>query len=212
MGWPDAFRIVSYTTAQHTETPYYVQDFTDEYRGFPGQFAVCYSPKLEEQKRRTVAKRADKEHKELADLARASKKRAFACEADALQEIETLRKKKLSKVRYHQVKLEVAAKEQRERDRSRKDAEQLPKNYTYFLVWTMTRDEERIESAVKREATFVLTTNDLKLPAEAILQEYRTQSSVEKKFQQLKSPHFVNSLTSTNPSASRPWCISSSPP
>jgi transposase len=32
------------------------------------------------------------------------------------------------------------------------------------------------------------------LTGEEILTEYKTQSSVEKKFQQLKSPHFVNSL------------------
>jgi transposase len=34
----------------------------------------------------------------------------------------------------------------------------------------------------------------LNISGEDLLQEYKTQSSVEKKFQQLKSPHFVNSL------------------
>lgn len=40
----------------------------------------------------------------------------------------------------------------------------------------------------------------LRLGGEQILTEYKTQSSVEKKFQQLKSPHFVNSLYLKKPS------------
>jgi len=55
-------------------------------------------------------------------------------------------------------------------------------------------DEAGAAQKSKRNATFVLASNDLDLSAEQILAEYKTQSSVEKKFQQLKSPHFVNSL------------------
>lgn len=42
--------------------------------------------------------------------------------------------------------------------------------------------------------TFILCSNDLTLKADDLLKEYKTQIRVEKKFQQLKSPHFVNSL------------------
>jgi transposase len=63
-----------------------------------------------------------------------------------------------------------------------------------------TPDEDAIERLVKRDCTFVLATNDLRLSGEQILTEYKTQSSVEKKFQQLKSPHFVNSLYLKKPS------------
>lgn len=37
-------------------------------------------------------------------------------------------------------------------------------------------------------------SNDLNISADKLLREYKTQDSVEKKFQQLKSPQFVNSL------------------
>ncbi|EQB88554.1 hypothetical protein M918_03930 [Clostridium sp. BL8] len=40
----------------------------------------------------------------------------------------------------------------------------------------------------------MLVSTDLEISAEDILREYKTQSSVEKKFQQLKSPGFINSL------------------
>jgi transposase len=40
----------------------------------------------------------------------------------------------------------------------------------------------------------VLASNDLDISAEEMLKEYKTQSSVEKKFQQLKSPEFINVL------------------
>ncbi len=62
------------------------------------------------------------------------------------------------------------------------------------MEWRITPNPEALERSIKSQSTFVLTTNDKRLRTEQILAEYKTQSSVEKKFQQLKSPHFVNSL------------------
>jgi len=55
-------------------------------------------------------------------------------------------------------------------------------------------DEQKVQKQFEDACTFVLCSNDLTLKAEDILKEYKTQIGVEKKFQQLKSPHFVNSL------------------
>jgi len=64
----------------------------------------------------------------------------------------------------------------------------------YHLCITYKRDDFAIQEIIRKESTFILTSNDLTLSAEAMLLEYKTQSSVEKRFQQLKNPHFVNSL------------------
>ena len=46
---------------------------------------------------------------------------------------------------------------------------------------------------------FLLATTDTKMKGEDILKEYKTQSAVEKKFQQIKSLQFVSSLFLTTP-------------
>ena len=64
----------------------------------------------------------------------------------------------------------------------------------YFLQIEIQVDEEKIKKNFEEACTFILCSNDLTLKAEDLLREYKTQIGVEKKFQQLKSPHFVNSL------------------
>ena len=64
----------------------------------------------------------------------------------------------------------------------------------YFLQIEINADEEKIQKNFEQACTFILCSNDLTLKAEDLLREYKTQIGVEKKFQQLKSPHFVNSL------------------
>lgn len=50
----------------------------------------------------------------------------------------------------------------------------------------MKLDEDKVQQQFEEACTFVLCSNDLSLNAEEILKEYKTQSSVEKKFQQIK--------------------------
>jgi Transposase len=64
----------------------------------------------------------------------------------------------------------------------------------YQLYIACQQDGTLIKEHIRKESTFILASNDLELSAEAMLLEYKTQSNVEKRFQQLKNPHFVNSL------------------
>lgn len=64
----------------------------------------------------------------------------------------------------------------------------------YILKYDLEELKDVIDLTIKKECTFVLCSNDLKLTGEEILTEYKTQITVEKKFQQLKSPQFVNSI------------------
>ncbi|MFZ3102834.1 MAG: hypothetical protein WA113_11675, partial [Desulfitobacteriaceae bacterium] len=42
------------------------------------------------------------------------------------------------------------------------------------------RETEKIKEVIRKESTFILTSNDLDISAEAILLEYKTQSNVKK--------------------------------
>jgi transposase len=64
----------------------------------------------------------------------------------------------------------------------------------YYVKFDLKEDENKVKRQFEEACTFVLCSTDLNLTGEEILTEYKTQSSVEKKFQHLKSPHFVNSL------------------
>jgi len=66
--------------------------------------------------------------------------------------------------------------------------------YTYSISAEIKREDEKIKDLIEEACTFVLTSNDLCASSEDILKEYKTQSSVEKKFQQLKSSEFINAL------------------
>lgn len=173
------------------ETTYHVQEFTTEYH---------YSPALEEKRRSTITKTAQQEAARLAKAAKTYEKRTFACEPDAAREIEVLTNKLLKYVKYHNVSFEVVPETKKRRGRPPKDSTAVKPEYTYRLVWHIEENSSLVEQAVKKESAFVLAGNDLNLSGARMLTEYRTQSSVEKKFQQLKSPHFVNALYLDKPS------------
>lgn len=76
----------------------------------------------------------------------------------------------------------------------RPSQKEYEKQYEYALRFDIKKDNEKIQDAIEEACTFVLASNDLEISGEELLIEYKTQSSVEKKFQQLKSPDFINSL------------------
>lgn len=190
---PKSFETVELTNSQG-KTIYHVQEFTSEYKDYPVKCAVCHSPALEEKKRHTIAKKVQKESVQFEKLAKTYQKRTFACEADASKEVSVLTNKVLKKVKYHTLSFTIVQEAKKRRGRPPKDPSAIVPEYFYKLIWHIQKDPSLVEQAVKNESTFVLTSNDLKLSAEGMLVEYKTQSSVEKKFQQLKSPHFVNAL------------------
>lgn len=105
-----------------------------------------------------------------------------------------LTSKRLAKIQYHTIDFQIIQEEKRVRGRPKKNQPEDEKQHIYRLLLSITLDEEANAQKLKQQATLALASNDLAISAEQILVEYKTQSSVEKKFQQLKSPHFVNSL------------------
>lgn len=196
---PESFRKIQLKNNQGELSDYMVQEFDEVYRQTPCKFAVCYSPNLEKEKQKTMTRHIAKEKAELEKVADQYAKRNFACQPDAEKEIEEFTTKKLPKILYHTVDFEIVQEEKRGRGRPKRNQPDNEKCYVYRLMLTFEFSEADAAQKLKRNATFVLATNDLDLTAEQILTEYKTQSSVEKKFQQLKSPHFVNSLYLKDP-------------
>ena len=165
-----------------------------EYEGIPLKCAICYSVSLETTKKRTIQKQVIKEKDSIEKLLKTYNRRAFACIKDAEVEIVKLTKKVFKKIKFHNVEILVNAKEKNKPGRQPKDTSKIEKVTEYYLEATVMVDEKSIDKQFEEACSFVLCSNDLEITAENLLREYKTQSSVEKKFQQMKSPHFVNSL------------------
>lgn len=178
---------------------YRVYETTCEYHGIPLKMAVCYSEKLRPQKEKTIEKRILKEEKVLTEISNELKKRSFVCEADAKLEIEKLVSGKLKKVKYHATSLSVTKVETKRRGRPSQDPEKNKPTISYLLSLSSKRDNAKVSRYLDQECLFVLASSKLTMDAKDILKEYKTQSAVERKFQFMKSPQFINSLYLDSP-------------
>jgi transposase len=180
--------------AQQKEVKYDVYEYVSDYKGIATKCAVCYSYTLEETKNKTIWKQVYREEAELEKIMKEYNKREFACQADAQKEIDDFMKKKHKKIKFHSLTFTIHPEERRKVGRPAKNQSVDTVQYTYFIQAELSQEEDKIKQAIKQACFFVLGSNDISISAENILREYKTQSSVEKKFQQLKSPNFVNSL------------------
>ncbi len=178
---------------------YRVHETECTYQGIPLKMAVCYSEKLKLQKEKTVSKRVSKEASELDKLIKSMNKRLFACEEDAKLERTKLSKQTIDKLHYHNVLINVECKEVKRRGRPSADFDKNIVGYNYMLEFSVTKDEKRIQSSLDKECMFIIVSTKLSMSAAAILTEYKTQSAVERKFQFMKSPQFVNSFFVDSP-------------
>jgi transposase len=185
---------VEIITKQGRVVEYLIREMECKYENIDLKCAVCYSKNLEETKKKTIEKQIKKERETIEKFSKTYAKRAFACMEDANKEILKLTEKDLKKVKYHNISMNSYVIEKKGRGRQPKDISKIKITQEYYLQIEMTIDKEKVQNQFEKACTFVLCSNDLMLSAEEILREYKTQSGVEKKFQQLKSPHFVNSL------------------
>lgn len=185
--------------AQGKKVKYFLGEKTCVYKDINLKAAVCYSTSLEETKTKTIGKKVLKEAEGIEKLIKKHMKRIFACEDDANKEMELITKNSLSKLQFFTYSINLVEKEKKAVGRPSTKKTDKEAQFTYELSITIVKDDIKIAKAIEKECTFVLCSNDLSITGEAILLEYKTQSSVEKKFQQLKSPQFVNSLYLNSP-------------
>lgn len=161
--------------------------------------AVCYSHKLEKIKRVTIEKRVTKESESLDKDLKKLHKRAFACLADACVEIDQLRKEFMRKVKYHTVTFHINEEIKKRPGRPSKTEESNTTRTEYRLHFDVQKEAEVVERTIKKECIFVVVSTDLNVCGVEILREYKTQGAVERKFQFMKSPQFVNALYVDSP-------------
>lgn len=184
----------TYRNAHKKDVDYVVDESTGEYQGHPLKYAIVFSTALEPAKVKSTEKKVVNEKDRLDREIKNYKKRAFACLEDAEREITLMQDKRLLKANFHAITILPKTVEKKRQGRPSLDPSKNLTTTEYQLCITYQRETEKIKDFIRKESTFILTSNDLNLSAEDILMEYKTQSSVEKRFQQLKNPHFVNSL------------------
>lgn len=185
---------VAYRNAHNKDVKYVVAESTGEYKLHTLKYAVVYSTALEPAKVKSTEKKVKTEQDHLDQEIKKYQKRIFACLDDAMREIALLQTKRLLKANFHGVTIVPKLVEKKRPGRPSLDPSKNLTTTEYQLCITYQRDDALIQERIRKESTFVLVSNDLNLSAEAMLLEYKTQSNVEKRFQQLKNPHFVNSL------------------
>ena len=90
-------KIVTIQNAKGELLAYKQLEKTCEYNGHSLKLAVCYSESLKTTKEKSVAKTVIKESEGISKVAKTLAKREFACEEDALREIEKLKLKDFKK-------------------------------------------------------------------------------------------------------------------
>jgi transposase len=138
---------------------------------------------------RQATKALDEWHKRLWHLSH----RAFACEADARDALA-----QETKVLPAWLKLQPAQvrTESRYVGRGRPRPAAVPTRQDIFITTTCERDEQQLEQAVERAASFIVATNVLdhaQLGDEQLIAIYKDQHSVERGFAFLKDPLFLAS-------------------
>lgn len=185
---------VIYKNAHEKEVEYVVAESIGSYKGFALKNATVYSTALEPSKVKSIEKKVQKEKDHLDRKLKNYHKRIFACLDDASREIELIEKKRFLKANFHSITILPELVEKKRQGRPFLDPTKNVTTTEYKLCITCQRESDKIKEVIRKESTFILTSNDLNLSAEAMLLEYKTQSNVEKRFQQFKNPHFVNSL------------------
>ena len=178
---------------------YNIIEKTCEYQGTALKIATCYSETLKTTKERTILKAVEKEAKMISKLGKSISVREFACKEDAQIEIDKIISKDMKKIKYYDLSCEIKSQELHKRGRPSKDSSNAALTYKYFLEVQSFSNKASIEKAILEACCFVICSNDLSISGECMLREYKTQDCVEKKFQQLKSPQFVNSIYLESP-------------
>ncbi|MDO9592055.1 MAG: IS1634 family transposase [Erysipelotrichaceae bacterium] len=182
-------------------TPSVYQVMSDQcvYEGIPLSLGVCYSQKLESTKFKLIHKQVLKERDTIEAQLKILKKRPFVCSEDANLEIEKLNKTMLKKAKYHTVSFQITEQNIKRPGRPSKDPALNSSRTEYTIHTEIEPNQAAIDREIQRECIFVVASTDVTMSGVDILREYKTQSAVERKFQFLKSPQFVNALYVDSP-------------
>ncbi len=176
---------LNFTPAADTRYAFYVTDLN--YGGIPQRAVVIWSEEMRNRNEQTFERKLQKEtvkaEKELKKL----KAKKFVCVPDAENEV----KNWASKLLYHDLKdiqiLPVTEKAEKKRGRPRKDE---PLNHYFRIEGKIEICQDALDEERRRFGRFVLSSNDVNLNPELMLNYYKGQQVVEHGFRFLKDKCF----------------------
>jgi transposase len=168
------------------------------HKGHHLKLGVYLSYPLMATKTVSVGKKIKKEAEKVAtEIKKLNKSKPFACLKDA----ETTQKAWLKTIKsptYHDVKTSINEIEKAAPGRRSKNPEnqKMVSKFELRASFELKENHEDLKKQeIIRQSIFVLASTDLKVDAETMLKEYKTQNSIEVTFGQLKSSEeFVNSV------------------
>jgi len=160
-----------------------------EYGGLKQRWLLVFSKQAYDREKMTLEKRILKEEEALKKALWHMGNECYACDKDAEKAIKVLRKK----YHFHTIEAQVEAIEKfTSKGRPKEGSEK--KRIGFCIKSSYEENAEAIEETLNRKGRFILATNELDTKAlsdEAILREYKEQSSVEQGFRFLKDPWFM---------------------
>lgn len=193
-GVGDAGKKVIYQNSHKKDVEYHVLESTGEYKGYPLKYAIVYSTALEPAKEKSINKNVKSEKDRLDREIKECESHKYACLEDAERAIKKMRDKNTLRSKFHSITICTKTTEKKPQGRPFGDSLKNKTTTEYHIDISYNQEDAVIKEAIRKGSTFILTSNDLEISAESMLMEYKTQSGVEKKFQQLKNPHFVDSI------------------
>ncbi|MDI3547454.1 MAG: hypothetical protein PWR10_1106 [Halanaerobiales bacterium] len=196
---PEDAQVVEIEKAKGEPSIYRLIETETNYKGHPCKFAVIYSSQLEEPKQKTSQKKVAKEKEKIAKRLKKYNNRSFKCLSDAEKEIKLLNDKLVSKLKFHDINFSIKEHKIRRPGRPSKNPENDITRIEYQLSAEIILNDVKVKEFIRQQCTFILASNDLSISGEKMLREYKTQSQVEKRFRNLKSPKYMNSLFLKSP-------------
>lgn len=175
---------------------------TSDYGGVRQRWLVVHSEELEQAARERLEKRLRRRERELnSELRRlvgGSRKKTFACQADALEAAEAFAAEHLRGKHHRFVADPPQIVEVRYYGKPGRPARgAVPKEVRYRLKVELERDEAKIEEELERAGRYILATNvtsgSAELTGDELLAEYKGRHTVERGFRFLKDPLFFAS-------------------
>lgn len=172
---------------------YHIKSFSKTYADVNQKWVVVFSEKSFDKEIKTFEKKVIKESKKIRKEIWHLSNREFKCKEDALKSAQYMEKKwkyyNLDDYEYIEKKKNVKGK------RGRPSGDTRDIKIIYKIKTSYKPDEKAQENERKCKGKFIVATNDLKLPKEDTLKEYKGQQSVERGFRFIKDPLFFASST-----------------
>ena len=194
--WAGEWAEVGAVAMRRDATTYQASEQEAEIDGRPYRLVVYRSSHLEKRKAATFEKELTRERAELDKAADTLARQEFACAADA----ETAAGTWLLQKGYHLFGAEVVSEEiplKRQRPgRPRKDEKVATRTVWRVKAVVEGRDEEKVAIERHRRSAFTLITTVPKeeLDARGLLEEYKFQGSIERRFAFAKDPEIVDAF------------------